>query len=369
MRFFTCDCDIATARRACGSALTGHAAPLSPVPGALPWAEMLFPLRGRNSRSRNIDTRRRGLFVPSARRGSWPDAPGEVGGGRSEVAGSIPTRRASFDFAPLGRRPKGAVTNQPRATHWGHAKQPRPCPERAKQNAVFHVRLRHRNSRDLWRCHRACGFPWESRFPRALPWAENVVSPSGGEIPDHATSIRGVEGINISRSFHHACGSHINRTHSSEVGGGRSEVAGSIPTRRASSDVAPLGRRPKGAVTNQPRATPWEHFHREHPGPVRAKQNAVFHVRLRHRNSRDLWRPYRACASLESPFPGRCPGLKCCFPFGAKFQITQHRYAASRGLTFPVPSARAGPTPTGRASEGIGGGRSRGRGLHTNPTH
>jgi hypothetical protein len=29
-----------------------------------------------------------------------------------------------------------------------------------------------------------------------------------------------------------------------------------------------LGRRPKGAVTNQPRATPWDHVHHEHPGSV-----------------------------------------------------------------------------------------------------
>ena len=44
MRFFTCDCDIATAEN-CG-ALTGHAFLGIPVPRALPWAEMFFPLRG-----------------------------------------------------------------------------------------------------------------------------------------------------------------------------------------------------------------------------------------------------------------------------------------------------------------------------------
>ncbi len=78
-----------------------------------------------------------------------------------------------------------------------------------------------------------------------------------------------------------------------------------------------------------------------------------FSVRLRHLHSRELWRPYRACASLESAFPGRCPGLACCFPFGAEFQIAQHRYGPSRGLPFPVPTARAGPTPTGRASSDV----------------
>ncbi len=129
----------------------------------------------------------------------------------------------------------------------------------------------------------------------------------------------------------------LTRRASEGISSSHSARAGSISTRRASSDVAPLGRRPKGAVTNQPRATPWDHAKQPRPCPERAKQNAVFHVRLRHRNSRELWRPYRACASLESRFPGRCPGLKCCFPFGAEFQIAQHRYAASRGLPFPVP--------------------------------
>jgi hypothetical protein len=109
-----------------------------------------------------------------------------------------------------------------------------------------------------------------------------------------------------------------------------------ILTRSASFDVAPSRRRPEGAVTNQPRATPWDHVQQPGPSTESAIQNSVLGG-LRHRNSRELWRPYRARATSESRFPGRCPGLKCCFPFGAEFQIAHHRYAASRGLPFPVP--------------------------------
>jgi hypothetical protein len=34
---------------------------------------------------------------------------------------------------------------------------------------------------------------------------------------------------------------------------------------------------PNGAVTNQPRATPWEHVHHQRPSPVRAKPFLVHH--------------------------------------------------------------------------------------------
>ena len=51
------------------------------------------------------------------------------------------------------------------------------------------------------------------------------------------------------------------------------------PTRRASFDFAPSVRRPEGAVTNQPRATPWEHVQQPIPSPDGAKQNSVFHGR------------------------------------------------------------------------------------------
>jgi hypothetical protein len=122
--------------------------------------------------------------------------------------------------------------------------------------------------------------------PRALPWAE-LLRPRWGGKPGA-----------FARSGHRAEGGRY--------------IPGAPPF-----DVAPSRRRPEGAVTNQPRATPWEHVQQPRPCPERAKQNADFHVRLRRRDSRELWRPYRACASLESRFPGRCPGLSCCGPDGA----------------------------------------------------
>ncbi len=66
--------------------------------------------------------------------------------------------------------------------------------------------------------------------PRALPWAGMLFTLRGG-IPDRATSIRGVEGLPFPVP---------------------SARAGPTPTRRAQVlMLRPLGRRPKGAVTNQ----------------------------------------------------------------------------------------------------------------------
>jgi len=39
-----------------------------------------------------------------------------------------------------------------------------------------------------------------------------------------------------------------------------------------------------------------------------------------------MFRPFRARAFwLTSPYPGRCRGLVCCGPFGAKSQTAQHQ--------------------------------------------
>ncbi len=272
---------------------------------------------------------------------------------RAAAFSPILTRSASFDVAPSRRRPEGAVTNQPRATPWDHVQQPGPSTESAIQNSVLGG-LRHRNSRELWRPYRARATS-ESRFPGRCPGLK-CCFPFGAEFQIAHHRYAASRGLPFPVTSARAGPTLTDRAREG-IGGRRSEVAGSITTRRASSDVAPLGRRPKGAVTNQPRATPWDHAKQPRPGPERAKQNAVDDG-LQRLTSRDLWRPYRACASLESRFPGRCPGLACCFPFGAEFQIAHHRYAASRGLPFPVPCARAGPTLTDRAREGIGGGRS-----------
>jgi hypothetical protein len=106
-----------------------------------------------------------------------------------------------------------------------------------------------------------------------------------------------------------------------------------------------LGRRPEGAVTNQPRATPWDHVQQPGPSTESAIQNSVLGG-LRARKSRDLWRPYRAFPFLESRFPGRCPGLACCFPFGAEFQNSATSKRASEGIgdatRWPLPASFAG---------------------------
>jgi hypothetical protein len=76
--------------------------------------------------------------------------------------------------------------------------------------------------------------------------------------------------------------------------------------------------RPEGAVTNQPRATPWDHVDHPTSEPCKGETKPGFHRRLQHRDIRELCRPYRACGSLESEFPGRCPGLSCRCPCGTK---------------------------------------------------
>ena len=216
------------------------------APRALPWAGLSFPLRGG---IRNRATRKR------AGQGSAISRPA--------ASNSTPTRRASFDVAPSVRRPEGAVTNQPRATPWEHVQQPIPSPDGAKQNSVFHGRLRRRDSRDLWRPYRARVLGIAA--PRALPWA-GLSFPLRGGIRNCATRKRAGQGSAISRPA----------------------ASNSTPTRRASFDFAPSARRPEGAVTNQPRATPWDHFQQPRPSPDGAKQNSVFHGRLRRRDSRDL---------------------------------------------------------------------------------
>ncbi len=76
--------------------------------------------------------------------------------------------------------------------------------------------------------------------------------------------------------------------------------------------------RPEGAVTSQPRATPWDHVDHPTSEPCKGETKPGFHRRLRHRDIGELCRPYRACGSLESEFPGRCPGLSCRCPCGTK---------------------------------------------------
>ena len=110
MRFFTCDCDIATAEN-CG-ALTGHAFLGIPVPRALPWAEMLFPLRGgipdRTTSIRGVE----GITISRYfRRGSHTNRPRQRGDWRGPLRGGgfhiNPTRQGVM-LLLLGRRPNGS---------------------------------------------------------------------------------------------------------------------------------------------------------------------------------------------------------------------------------------------------------------------
>ena len=212
--------------------------------------------------------------------------------------------------------PKGQSQISPGQRPGNTFSSQRPSPDGAKQNSVFHGRLGRRDSRDLWR-------PYRARFlgiaaPRALPWA-GLSFPLRGGIRNRATRKRAGQGSAISRPA----------------------ASNSTPTRRASFDVAPSVRRPEGAVTNQPRATPWEHF---------SSDARALTGRNRIRFFTGDWDVAIAenCgaltghASSESRLPGRCPGLACRFPFGAEFGTAQHENAPARGVPFP---ARPRPTP------------------------
>jgi hypothetical protein len=81
----------------------------------------------------------------------------------------------------FARRPEGAATNQPRATPWDCANQPRSCPERAKQGARFVAPLQ--------------GFGYiRIPIPRALPW-DFLSGPLQGKFQNSATSKRASEGV------------------------------------------------------------------------------------------------------------------------------------------------------------------------------
>ena len=68
--------------------------------------------------------------------------------------------------------------------------------------------------------------------------------------------------------------------------------------------------RPEGAATDQPRASPWDH---------EVKPSST--LKGRHK-APEMFRPFRARVSTSDPIPGRCPGLICGCPFGAKEKDT-----------------------------------------------
>jgi hypothetical protein len=80
----------------------------------------------------------------------------------------------------LGRRPEGAVTNQPRATPWDHVQQPGPSTESAIQNSVLGGTASSQEPRIVAPFQ---GIPFLGiPVPRALPWA-GMLFPLRGGIP------------------------------------------------------------------------------------------------------------------------------------------------------------------------------------------
>ena len=72
--------------------------------------------------------------------------------------------------------------------------------------------------------------------------------------------------------------------------------------------------RPEGAATIQPRATPWGRSDRLTPALKALKGR--YRGRYPH-----VPRPFRARVGRVDRSPGRCPGLMCRGPFGAKSDI------------------------------------------------
>ena len=107
------------------------------------------------------------------------------------------TRRPRFHVAPLGSRPEGAATNQPRATPWGPDNDPDPpSPERAQPGQVPSLLSRSlaKDHREILRDRVPClalsgrGSFTRVSVPRALPWADLWLPLRGGtkqqRIPD-----------------------------------------------------------------------------------------------------------------------------------------------------------------------------------------
>jgi hypothetical protein len=96
---------------------------------------------------------------------------------------------------------------------------------------------------------------------------------------------------------------------------------------------------PRRGATNQPRATPWGEGFEGNICPERAVQfskaasalSARFRTPWIASNQRFAWefkgmlRPDRACSCARDEFPGRCPGLVCYCPFGARSRCFRDR--------------------------------------------
>ena len=100
--------------------------------------------------------------------------------------------------------------------------------------------------------------------------------------------------------------------------------------------------RPEGAKTNRPRATPRGCGTTNPRRPERATQSGRIH---------HLCRPFRAQVTCRAAHPGRCPGLVCGCPLGAKGR-TRHFNACASGWCEELPCRVTGlGKPTGSSAE------------------
>ena len=81
-----------------------------------------------------------------------------------------------------------------------------------------------------------------------------------------------------------------------------------------------FARRPEGAATNQPRATPWDCADHPRSSPERARQGDAFVT------------PFQGFWHVRIPIPRALPWAFLCGPFGANSKTAQHQKARARGL-------------------------------------
>jgi len=110
--------------------------------------------------------------------------------------------------------------------------------------------------------------------------------------------------------------------------------------------VAPFRLRPAGAITNQPRATPWERqttrINTALKGHDKDRLLASMATSSGAGGIEQFFRPFQGSPQHVFRIPGRCPGLICCGPFGAKSKErnTKSRALGAGLLTPPPPAAR-----------------------------
>ncbi len=227
-------------------------------------------------------------------------------------------------------RPKGTVTNQPRAMPWGTTSSSHATALKGRnKNAVFHGRLGRRDSGELWHLQ-GIRLSWNQGTQGvALGWL--VAAPSGRNSEPRNIENAAARGEAISRSF---------RTRTTPT-----------PTRRAQVLMLRLGVVvAKGQSKISAERRPGTTFNSD----VRALKGRI-RIRFFTRDC-DVATAENCGAHTGHTLPWN-PGSQgvawaqaYCFPFGAEFGIAQHGKRGSEGgLPFPVPGTRPTPTPTRRA--------------------